>query len=138
MCVLQCIAVCCSLLQCIAVSCHISSLTYQHVCVAVCCSVLQSVAVCCSVMSYQSIDVSTCVCCSLLQCIAVCGSALQCHVMSVHCSVTSYQLVSTCVYIHVLEGVLDKHSSARRRYGVATMSRPLKIIGLFCRISSLL
>jgi len=58
----------------------------------------------------------------------------------VRCSVMSYQFIdeSTCVYIHVLVGVLDKHSSTRRRYGVATMSRPLKIIGLFCRISSLL
>ena len=36
-CVLQCVAVCCSVLQC----------------VAVCCSVLQCVAVCCSVLQYD-------------------------------------------------------------------------------------
>jgi len=55
--VLQCVAVCCSVLQC--VDCH----NFHHVftgvpdlCVAVCCSVLQCVAVCCSV----------------LQCVAVC------------------------------------------------------------------
>ena len=50
---LQCAAVCCSVLQC----------------VAVCCSVLQSVAVCCSVLQ------SAAACCSVLQCvhfIAVC------------------------------------------------------------------
>ena len=47
---LQCVAVCCSVLQCAAVCCSVLQ------CVAVCCSVLQCVAVCCSV----------------LQCVAVC------------------------------------------------------------------
>ena len=41
--VLQCVAVCCSVLQCVAVCCSVSQ------CVAVCCSVLQCVVVCCSV-----------------------------------------------------------------------------------------
>ena len=41
-CVLQCVAVCCSVLQCVAVCCSVKQ------CVAVCCSVLQCVAVCCS------------------------------------------------------------------------------------------
>jgi len=58
--VLQCVAVCCSVLQCVAacmprdlpanspgVSVHDSVLQ----CVTVCCSVLQCVAVCCSVYS---------------------------------------------------------------------------------------
>jgi len=40
--VLQCVAVCCSLLRCVA-------------CVAVCCSVLQCVAVCCSVLVFCSV-----------------------------------------------------------------------------------
>jgi len=42
--VLQCVAVCCSVLQCVAV--------YSSVlqCAAVCCSVLQCAAVCCSVL----------------------------------------------------------------------------------------
>ena len=39
---LQCVAVCCSVLQCVAVCCSVLQ------CVAVCCSVLQCVAVCCS------------------------------------------------------------------------------------------
>ena len=51
-CVLQCVAVCCSVLQCVAVCGSVLQ------CVAVCCSVLQCVAVCCSV----------------LQCVAVCYS----------------------------------------------------------------
>jgi len=54
--VLQCVAVCCSVLQCVAVECMYLLSVLQ--CVAVCCSVLQCVAVCCSV----------------LQCVAVCCS----------------------------------------------------------------
>ena len=66
-CVLQRVAVCCSVLQCVAVPVYIlidlstHVLTYRHVlqrvlqCVAVCCSVLQSVAV----LVYILIDVST-------------------------------------------------------------------------------
>jgi len=38
-CLLQCVAVCCSVLQCVAVCCS------ELQCVAVCCSVLQCVAV---------------------------------------------------------------------------------------------
>ena len=53
---LQCVAVCCSVLQCVAVCCSVLQ------CVAVRCSALQCVAVCCSV----------------LQCVAVCCSVLQC------------------------------------------------------------
>ena len=73
---LQCVAVCCSVLQC----------------VAVCCSVLQCVAVCCSVLhgiAGNSIPghlaflgmrrrSSPIVCCSVLQCAAVYCSVLRC------------------------------------------------------------
>jgi len=51
--VLQCVAVCCSVLQCVALS--------------VCCSVLQCLAVCCIVSVLQCVAV----CCSVLQCVAV-------------------------------------------------------------------
>jgi len=80
--VLQCVAVCCSMLQCVQ-------------CVAVCCSMLQCVAVCCSMLQcVQCVAVSMCcycvsqpnlrlwvlhvwykcvaVCCSVLQYVAVC------------------------------------------------------------------
>ena len=50
--VLQCVAVCCSVLQCVL----------QRV--AVCCSVLQCVAVCCSVLQCDILCCS--VCCSVL------------------------------------------------------------------------
>jgi len=57
--VLQCVAVCCSVLHCVAVGyLKESSLMGYN---AACCSVLQSVAVCCGV----------------LQCVAVCCSVLQ-------------------------------------------------------------
>ena len=58
------------------------------------------------------------VCCSMLQYVAVCCSMLQC--VAVCCSVL--QSVSQC----------------GERYGVATVSRIDKIIGLFGRILSLL
>jgi len=46
-------------------------------CVAVCCSVLQCVAVCCSVRSVEMIS-RTLYKCIVLQCVAVCCSVLQC------------------------------------------------------------
>ena len=46
--VLQCVAVCCSVLQCVAGCCTVCCSALQ--CVAVCCSVSQCVAVCCSVL----------------------------------------------------------------------------------------
>ena len=58
---LQCVAVCCSVVQCGAVWCSVLQ------CVAVCCSVLQCGAVWCSVLQCVA------VCCSVLQCVAVCG-----------------------------------------------------------------
>ena len=57
---LQCVAVCCSVLQR----------------VAVCCSVLQCVAVCCSMLQCVAAR------CSVLQCVAVCRSVLQCVAVS--------------------------------------------------------
>jgi len=44
--VLQCVAVCCSVLQCVAFGC-VNELCLDRL---VCCSVLQCVAVCCSVL----------------------------------------------------------------------------------------
>jgi len=100
--VLQCIAVCCSVLQCADVFC--SSLQ----CIAVCCSVLQCVAVCCSVLqcvpisfvggkSHHSVVycnvLQHCVaeCCIVLQCVA----ALCCRVL--HCVVVCCSVSQCCV-----------------------------------------
>jgi len=83
-------------------------------CVVVCCSVLQCVAVCCSVLQCVA------VCCSVLQCVVVCCSVLHGH--SGHSNDTHVnQIFIPRVPAHVC-------------YGVATISRFLKIIGLFCRI----
>jgi len=98
--VLQCVAVCCSVLQRVTDGgvrlCHMCARTLLHCsvlqCVAVCCSVLQFVAVCCSVLQRVT-DGGVRVChmcartllhCSVLQCVAVCYSVLQC--VAVCCS----------------------------------------------------
>ena len=48
-CVLQCVAVCCSVSQCVIVHCH-WAVAYAAVYFEVCCSVLQCVAVCYSAL----------------------------------------------------------------------------------------
>ena len=113
---LQCVAVCCSVLQCVTnsqihMNIHIYTITkilfheetahfMQHKqCVAVCCSVLQCVAVCHELtVSYGNspIHAAQAVCCSVLQCVAavcsVCCSALH-HVAAVCCLL---QCVAVC------------------------------------------
>jgi len=107
--VLQCVAVCCSVLPCVVVCCRVLQ------CVAVCCCatfwrntdayvwrrqsfirvtrlihvcgmtypcVVECVAVCWSVLQCVA------VCCSVLQCVAVCCSVLQCVAWHIHVSVT--------------------------------------------------
>ena len=77
----QCVAVCCSVLQCVT-SCW-SALECVGVCCSVCCSVLQCVAVCCSVLQIFKerrafSALTSCVAVwlqcggSVLQCVAVC------------------------------------------------------------------
>jgi len=82
--VLQCVAVCCSVLRepfcalpifsCILICSSTIPFahTYVNGCVAVCSSVLQCVAVCCSVLQCVA------VCCSVLLCVPVCCSVLKC------------------------------------------------------------
>ena len=76
---LQCVAVCCSVLQCVAVCCSATkgillvtaSFSGLQQCVAVCCTALQCVAVCCSVLHCVAVF------CSALQCVAMWCSTLQ-------------------------------------------------------------
>jgi len=77
--VLQCGAVCCSVVQCGAEWCSVLQ------CVAVCCRVVQCVAVCCSVLQ------SGAVCCRVVQCVAVRCSVVQCG--AVWCSVVQCDAV---------------------------------------------
>ena len=79
-------------------------------CTVVWCNVLQYAAVCCSVWQCAA------VCCSVLQCAAVCCSVLQCA--AVCCRVL--QCAAVCCRVS-------------NWYGVATVSRIDKIIGLFCK-----
>ena len=83
---LQCGAVCCSVLQCVAallyqafaafsLACAGDDARWKLHCVAVCCSVLQCVAMCCSALQCVANTAhgeADKVCCSVLQCVAVC------------------------------------------------------------------
>ena len=73
---LQCVAVCCSVLQC----------------VAACCSVLQCVAVCCSVLQCVAVH------CSVIQCIAMCCSTMP-HRPHAACSVWRKEWHGTAIYV---------------------------------------
>ena len=108
-----CVAVCCSVLQCVAVCCSVLQ------CGAVCCSVLQYVTVCCSVLQQY-----VAVCCSVVQCGAV-HSVCWLHHAAPHCNTLQH----TPRYNQQCTVII---------YGVATVSRIDQIIGLFCRIASLL
>ena len=72
-------------------------------------SVLQCVAVCCPVLQ------SVAVCCSEMK--WICMIWVTCDLWCVCLRVSAYVSLSLCAY----------------EYGVATMSRLLKIIGLFCK-----
>jgi len=87
--VLQCVAVCCSVLQRVAV-------------IAVWCSMLQCVAVCCRVSQLEFSEASSCnerallsESSELLKCVIVCGSALQC--VAAWCVVLQYAAVCCSV-----------------------------------------
>jgi len=99
--VLQCVAVCCSVVQCLPVELDMCVQAtfpqcfpkfprtlpeYVLMCVDVCCNLLQCVTVCCSVLRCVT------VCSSVLQCVAVCLSVLRC--VAVCCSVL--QCVAVC------------------------------------------
>ena len=86
-------AVCCSVLQCVAVCCSVVQCSVVQ-CVAVCCNVLKLLR-CSLLQSFaefrsmlqcvgQCVGQCVAVCCSVLQCVAVCCSVLQCG--AVQCS----------------------------------------------------
>jgi len=162
---LQCVTVCCGVLQfmavrcsawqCVAVCCSAFTVLQMSksnicICVAVCCSVLQCVAVCCNLWQCVEVhgSVLQCVavlllccrcrnrraalCCIVLQCIVVCCNAVPVRGSFVvacgsvlHCAAVYFR-VRQCSAVCCI--VL---------YGVATISRLLKITRLFYRISSL-
>ena len=85
--VLQCNAVCCSVLQFVTrLSCSYHKRGGYCVWCSVCCSLFQFVAVYFSVLHFVS------VCCSVLQCVAVC-----CSVLCVHLVYTQKEASIVCV-----------------------------------------
>ena len=122
---LQCVAVCCSVLQRVALN-ILSTITGAHAvenacivccsvlqCVAVCCSVLQCVAVCCSactITGAHTIENAYMMCCSVMQCVAVCCSVLQC--VAVCCS------TYTITWARTVENVWIVCCSALQRVAV--------------------
>ena len=120
MCVLPCVAMCCSVLQCAAVCCSVlqhfavsrqeqtlktpcvASLIYNVLlCVAVCYIVLQCVAACCSVLqcvaaSHQAPNLTApCVASTMRIYLIVCCSLIQC--VAVFCNVWQYGAVCCSV-----------------------------------------
>ena len=140
--VLRCVAACCSVLQDNWNSCSLDIIDKVRTCysvlqcVAVCCSVLQCAdfgcrigTVACSALSARYVRVA--VCCRRIRTIArsiflarYIRVAVCCcrRIETVACSTVSSSYVQLCAVYG----------------GLATMSRRLKIIGLFFRISSLL
>jgi len=104
-CVMQCVAVCCSVLQCVAVCCSVlqcvavcySMLQWATLvcdtraqCDAVCCSVLQYVVVCYNIpqratLVFNAFAHYAAMCCSVMHCVAVCCSMLQYTIESNTC-----------------------------------------------------
>jgi len=133
---LQCVAVCCSVLQCVAVRYSLASASLGQ-CVAVLCNFAsasfgRSVAVSCSalpcvVVCHSVLQPGCCIfrmvfcnvlqcwqcvaaCCNMLQCAAVCCSVLQC--VAVCCSV--FQCVAVSVLrlrAGELPGVFNRNES---------------------------
>jgi len=119
---------CGSVLQCVAVCCS--------VCVAVCCSVLQSV--CCSV--WQCVGASMYTLWRLRQTSATSAKYIQTYTCAVyidHGALDRRPQPHTHTHTHTHTNIRTK-STGPTTYGVATISRLLEFIGLFCRIQSLL
>jgi len=142
---LQCVTVCCSELQCV-IACY-SVLQ----CVAMSRSALRCVTVCFTTWCRHGpalLEWQAAVRCSVLQWVAVCYSVSQCvtsccsmfhDMMSSRTGTSVLHNVASCC--SMLQYVAVCHSALKcgrtSYYGVAPISRLLKIIGLFCRISSL-
>jgi len=109
--VLQCVAVCYSVLQ--RYTCAASMLVSMCVVceMVVCQMMLQSVAVCCSVMQCIVGCLAVCVvaclnilqgvavCCSVLQCVAVCCSELACKLKIEYKLLYIYTIYKLCIHI---------------------------------------
>jgi len=102
------------------------------VCECVCMCVCVCVCVCVCACVYVCVYVCVCVC----VCVCVHASVYACVCVRVFCIfVCMRELVALCVELSRQDTMTTDND---QRYGVATMIELLKIIGLFCRIPSLL
>ena len=138
--VLQCVVVCCSVLQCVAVCCSMLR------CVVVCRIVLVCVAVCCRVLRFLIRWPQLCALSAALIFLYMCKYTYTNTEQQFEYFRKEWpQLcaISLCIYrnIHKCRATVDsafvKHTQIQS-YEVATISRLLKITGLFCRQSSFL
>jgi len=137
-CVAACVAVRCNVLQrLLSRTVSINKIFWLRSLVR--CSVLQYFAVCCNLLPRVAACVAVCTFCNAYYnthvddlrktpsvgnvCVAVCCSVLQC--VAVCCNML--QRVAVCIFCTVF------YDAQLYDYGVATMSRLLKIIGLFCK-----
>ena len=127
---LQYVVVCCSALQCIPVqqSCWIMSHVRMLQCVAVCWSVLLCVAVRCCALQCNNL-VESChmyKCCSALQCVAVHCSVLQCVAVRQSYSIMSHVLI--CHAAHMNAALPSTWSSHRQFCSIShTAARKLQV-----------
>ena len=136
--VLQCVAVCCSVLR-YATPRVQKELFCASCAVAVCCSVLQCVAVCCSVLRYATPRVQKELFCarSLLQCVAVCCSVMQCVAVSSYSVMQSSRRDNTGTLQHTashcIVGIPHCHNDSQSSPSTCYSTFPKK-----CRIEKVL
>jgi len=159
----MCVAVCCSVLQCDAVCANVRYTPNRLQSIAVCCSVLQFVAVCCSVMQCAQMSDTHSIDCNRISrsqisaihhvfswySIAVYWVCIwhlrTLHHTATHCNTLQHTAIDYQLFIMFFSQYnvtfskyhLYNHSGMSHEKREATISRLLKIIGLFCRISSL-
>jgi len=134
------VAVCCSVSQCVAVCCSVLQ------CVAVRCSASQHVAVCC-VLAFTE-QSCRCVCMWVRACVCVpekpcgrrcirfcmntCGCVHGCGCVRICACECVRAIIVVRVEMYRLRQSSQRVDS-RSAFGVATISRLLKIMGLFCK-----
>jgi len=126
---LQCVAVCCSVLQCVAVSCSVLQCVLCFITMAIVHSLLGSVLRCAAV------------CCNVLQCAAVCCNVLQCaavcHSVASNCTVLSLKEMIFCKrddILHILVCTYQRYKFMQTYvlYGSLLQKTPIKET-IFCK-----
>ena len=131
--VVQCVAVCCSMLQCVAVCCSVLQ------CGAVCCSALQCVAVCCSVCVSEVVIIPGKIQYNYAHNAIMCiqrgwRRVINCLILIGHSPQKSPRISGIfATNDPQLTASYESSPPCSDHYGVATIGKLLKIIGLFCK-----